>query len=284
MAANADDAGPAYIIELPESVSDVFVADTGRSTLLHYRHEGGALVLAGEGYMSIGQNGVGKQRAWDRRTPLGVYFVVDQLDTTRMPDKYGITAFPLDYPNEWDRLNRRTGDGIWLHGVAPGPGRRPAYDTDGCIALPNDDLAALESRIVPGLTPVVVARDVRYLDDEAIGALRDGLGAALDRWAGSLATGDLHAYLSMYADDFSYRGMEAGEWAAIRARSFADRKDTSIELGDVFLLADPEADELFLSRFRQTIVEGDHTRQVMKRLYWRRTADGQFRIVAEDNG
>jgi murein L,D-transpeptidase YafK len=234
--------------------------------------------------MSIGQNGVGKQRAWDRRTPLGLYFVVDQLDTERMPDKYGITAFPLDYPNEWDRLNRRTGDGIWLHGVQKGPDRRPEYDTDGCIALPNDDLAALEERIRPGLTPVVVTRDVDYLEDEDLASLRAGLKSALDAWAASLAARDLHAYLSLYADDFKYRGMDADDWAALKHRRFSSDVDATIELDDIFLLADPEEDNLYLSRFRQTTTEGESTRHVVKRLYWRRTADGSFRIVAEDNG
>ena len=32
-------------------------------------------------------------------------------------DKYGVAAYPLDYPNAWDRFNERTGYGIWLHGV-----------------------------------------------------------------------------------------------------------------------------------------------------------------------
>ena len=282
--AETDSRLPAYVIELPESVADVFIADTGGATIYRYSNSGGSLSLAGEGYMSIGENGAGKERAWDRRTPLGIYFVVDQLDTTRMPSKYGITAFPLDYPNAWDRRNERTGDGIWVHGVQPGPGLRPAWDTDGCLALPNEDLERLLDRFVPLATPVIVTRESAYAERAELEGLRVALRVALDSWKTSLAEVDLHAYLSMYADDFSYKGMANGDWAALRYRNFADRRAAAIELDEITLLADPEVDGLFLSRFRQTTFEEGERRRLLKRLYWRRQTDGSFRIVAEDNG
>ncbi|MEO1201253.1 MAG: L,D-transpeptidase family protein [Pseudomonadota bacterium] len=274
---------PAYIIELPDSVADVYVADTGASTFLRYANDRGGLRLVGESYMSIGQNGVGKQRAWDRRTPLGIYFVVDQLDTTRMHEKYGIAAFPLDYPNEWDRQNRRGGDGIWVHGVEPGPDQRPAFDTDGCIALPNEDLDFLLEKFIPLTTPVIVTREETYADPDEIEALRKALRRAIATWQGSIEAGDLHAYLSLYADDFSYRGMARNDWAALKLRAFAGGT-AELELEDLTLLGDPEDEDLYLSRFRQTTTVEGETRELMKRLYWRRQPDGSFRIVAEDNG
>ena len=57
-----------------------------------------------------------------------------------------------------------------------------------------------------------------------------------------------------------------------------------IALEDVFLLADPEDDGLYLARFRQTIAYDDRTVATIKRLYWRRTPEGALEIVAEDNG
>ena len=55
-------------------------------------------------------------------------------------------------------------------------------------------------------------------------------------------------------------------------------------IGDIFLLADPEEQDLYLARFRQEIVGTEGRIATIKRLYWRREADGTFRIVAEDNG
>lgn len=275
---------PAYVIELPEGVRDVFVADAGNATLYHFEHDEDRLTAGAETYMSVGQRGVGKERAWDRRTPLGIYFVVDQLDTSRLHEKYGVTAFPLDYPNEWDRLNERTGDGIWVHGVLPGEERRPPFDTDGCLALPNEDLAELEPRFLPLTTPVIVTREMQWVSEESRQTLRAELRESVDRWVSSLANADLHAYLSLYASDFAYRGMSTSEWAALRLSSFerVGPKDVSIE--ELILLADPEVEGLYLSRFLQTSADENGPVVRMKRLYWRRADDGELRIVAEDNG
>ena len=235
--------------------------------------------------MSIGQHGVGKQRAWDRRTPLGVYFIVDQLDTSKMHEKYGVTAFPLDYPNTWDRKHERTGDGIWVHGVLLDGGKRPPLDTDGCIALPNEDLVMLKDKFIPLVTPVIVTREMHWQDAGTIDALRRELKAAVDAWATHYADADLHAYLSMYADDFSYRGMHLNEWASFRVQILEQRGAVEIVVDDLLLLADPEEDGLYLSRFRETMSGSAGVRsRTIKRLYWRRNDDGDWRIVAEDNG
>ncbi len=275
---------PAYVIELPDSVRDVFVADAGNATLYHFEHDEDQLTAGAETYMSVGQRGVGKERARDRRTPLGIYFVVDQLDTSRMHEKYGVTAFPLDYPNEWDRLNQRTGDGIWVHGVLPGEELRPPFDTDGCLALPNEDLAELEPRFLPLTTPVIVTREMAWTSEESQQTLRAELRASVERWVASLAEADLHAYLSLYADDFTYRGMSTAEWAALRLSSFERVGPRDVSIEELILLADPEVEGLFLSRFLQRSAAENGPVVRMKRLYWRRGEYGELRIVAEDNG
>ena len=275
---------PAYLLEIPESIRTILIAETESSTLYKFVAGENGLRLQAESYMSVGQNGVGKQRAWDRRTPLGVYFINEQLDTTSLHEKYGPTAFPLDYPNIWDRINRRSGDGIWLHGVTPNGGRRPPLDTDGCIALPNEELMALEQDLIPLVTPVLIARQIDWAGAEQVAALRDELRRALDAWVTGYESGDLHQYLSLYADDFSYRGMNRDEWAAFRTQSITKAPPQSVELSDVLLLADPEYAGLYLARFGQAIVYEDRTVATVKRLYWRRTDDGRLVIVAEDNG
>lgn len=275
---------PAYILQLPESVGDVFIADTGAAKIYRFERTMSGVNMGHEGFMSIGQRGVGKERAWDRRTPLGVYFVVDQLNTDTMHEKYGITAFPLDYPNAWDRIRARTGDGIWVHGMAAGGGQRPPLDTDGCIALPNEDLAALEDNFVPLVTPVIVTREMRWQDAGSIAVLREELNTAINAWAKHYGDANLHAYLSMYADDFSYRGMQIAEWASFRLQTLEQRGAVKIAIDELLLLADPEEEGLILSRFRETISGPDIGSRTIKRLYWRRDEAGEWRIVAEDNG
>lgn len=281
LAAQPVDRLPAYLLQVPESIAAVLIAETDASALHSFDN---GTYASDQRYMSVGQKGVGKQRPWDKRTPLGIYFIQEHLDTTGLHERYGPAAFPLDYPNIWDRINKRSGDGIWIHGVTPNGGRRPPLDTDGCIALPNDELLSLAERLVPMVTPVIITRQIRWAAPEQVAADRAQLSAALEAWAASFRVGDMHGYLSSYADNFSYRGMNRDEWSAFRLQSIAARQLSQFELQDVLLLGHPEDSGLYLSRFRQTIVENDRTIATIKRLYWRRSADGALRIVAEDNG
>lgn len=281
--ASAADA-PAYVIELPDTVSSVFVADTGAASMYRFDASETGLDIAHQGYLSIGENGAGKSRAWDGKTPLGIYFVVDELDVSRLHEKYGVAAYPLDYPNTWDRLQDKTGDGIWLHGVVSDIEQRPAWDTDGCLALPNADLRAQAGSIVALVTPVIVTPAMDWQTSENLAALRDELRAVLAQWAGAQTSHDLPAYVSFYARDFSYRGMLYDEWLAYRAQTIGRRENLKVDVSDVMLLMDPVEDELYLSRFRHTVTDGDKATVTTKRLYWRRQDSGELKIVAEDNG
>lgn len=275
---------PAYLLELPASVGTVLVADTDRSALHRVGRDSQGAKYIDERYVSVGENGVGKQRPWDRRTPLGIYFVTEELDTSKLHERYGPIAFSLDYPNIWDRVNRRGGDGIWIHGVASGAGKRPPLDTDGCLALPNDEILALRESMQPNITPVIIARHVRWAGAAEIEAQRKEIRSAVDAWVKSMRSGDLHSYLSLYAEDFGYRGMTREQWVHFRVVTLGAMRIEEIRLEDVLLLADPEDDRLFLSRFQQVVVEPDRTVTTTKRLYWRRDDSGELKIVAEDNG
>lgn len=275
---------PAYVLQLPDTVQTLLIAETDTATLHRYEVRNNMLQPADQRRMSIGQNGVDKRQTGDRRTPLGIYFVLEELDTSNLHEKYGPVAFPLDYPNAWDSINERTGYGIWIHGVTPGGGERPARDTDGCIALPNDQLLSLKPFLVPLQTPVIVTRRLQLADAEVLAAAGNGLAAALDEWVSSFRDGDWSRYLALYADDFVYRGMDRDEWSAYRLHADGSRLLDDYTIADVLLLADPEDEDLYLSRFRQQVTEAGRSVVTTKRLYWRRSADGVFRVVAEDNG
>ncbi|MDH4071554.1 MAG: L,D-transpeptidase family protein [Gammaproteobacteria bacterium] len=275
---------PAWFLEIPDTVTDILVADTSTATMHRFARAGADIVEIDRRYMSIGQNGPGKEKAWDRKTPLGVYFITESLDTSRLHDKYGVAAFPLDYPNAWDRFNERTGYGIWLHGVDHNNPERPPLDTDGCLALPNEEILRLTDRLQPLVTPVIVTREMRWADADDVARLREELRIALDLWRESMGSGDLLAYLSLYADDFRYRDMDRADWASWRLGVFESRKLDGVEVRDVMLVADPEAPDLYLTRFTQVLATGDGPVTTTKRLYWRRSAGSRWQIVSEDSG
>jgi murein L,D-transpeptidase YafK len=276
---------PAWLIRLPETTPVVFIAETSASAFHRYDRVGNSVKKVRQDYMSIGQGGVGKRVAGDQRTPLGVYFVIEQLDTTRLHEKYGVTAFPLDYPNAWDRRHGRTGDGIWIHGVDPRGGVRPPLDTDGCIALPNDRISSLEKSFEPNVTPVLIAEDMAWSEPGAVAKVRGSLEQAIARWAEALEQGDMYTYLDAYDESFEHWGMNKDEWSTFSMETVGRRPITRVEVSDLLLLGDPVEQELYLSRFRLKVEEkGAGNVNSMRRIYWRRSESGAYRIVAEDSG
>lgn len=275
---------PDYVILLPDSVKTVLIAQTDRAEMVRYERGQSGLQPSAVQPISIGENGVGKVRTGDRKTPLGIYFIVETLPTTYLHEKYGPVAFPLDYPNARDVSLDRTGHGIWIHGVDPNAGPRPARDTDGCIALPNEELLSLQPFLTPLTTPVIVTQSEIEWDAETRDALREQLMARLASWSASYRDGDWHAYVSHYDEAFSARGLNRNEWLSFRAQSQADRSINDIHIDEVLLIQDPEETDLYLSRFQQTIVTDDTQVQTTKRLYWRRHDSGALKIVTEDNG
>ena len=280
----ADGAAPSYFLRLPEAVNTVFVAETSTATFHRFENKNGQPVRVGQSYMSIGQNGDGKQRSGDRRTPLGIYFVTERLDTSRLHEKYGVTAFVLDYPNVLDKQSGKTGDGIWVHGVDARGGKRPPQDTDGCIALPNEELAAMAALFASNTTPVIVGRELEWVDPDEIAALRFELEAAVAAWASSLERRDMQAHLSFYSEDFHHWTMDKSEWTVLLLGTHARRAIADVTVSELLLLADPNDEGLYLSRFTLSVTEEGATAVSTRRLYWRRSADGALRIVAEDAG
>jgi murein L,D-transpeptidase YafK len=277
---------PAWLLRVPGTTGTIFVAETDASTFHRFeRRDDHHVFKAGQDYMSIGRGGIRKEKNGDRKTPLGIYFVTEQLDTSRLHDKYGITAFTLDYPNAWDRRLGRTGDGIWVHGVDPNGGTRPPLDTDGCIALPNERLAALDGAFSPNITPVLITRRIEWATQEEVAVTRAALEAAVIGWVRGLEDGDMHAWLDAYDDDFLHWGMNKAEWSSFSMQTVANRPITDVKISELLLLGDPAEEGLYLSRFRLEVVENDARRVIsMRRMYWRRSESGAFRIIAEDSG
>lgn len=275
----------AWVLRLPESTPTLFVAETSGAAFHRFDRAGDGVVKVRHDYMSIGQGGIGKESSGDRRTPLGIYFVTEQLDTTRLHDKYGVTAFVLDYPNAWDRRLGRTGDGIWVHGVDPRGGKRPPLDTDGCIALPNARLLALEQSFEANVTPVLIATELAWTEPATVAELRAALENAVMRWADDLEQGDMYAWLDSYDEAFQHWGMDKEEWSAFSLETVGRRPITAVSVSDLLLLADPAEKGLYLSRFRLEIGEGESRTVISRRrIYWRRGENGVLRIIAEDSG
>jgi len=154
---------PSSLIQLSEKQDYVLVVDQSRHRMFLYKNQDGLPVYVDDFYVTIGKEGAGKIFEGDQKTPLGVYFVTRFIESNALPDLYGDGAFPINYPNIWDRRNGRTGTGIWLHGTPSEIFSRPPEDSDGCVIISNDDLKNLAPYVdVDQITPVILAKKIKW--------------------------------------------------------------------------------------------------------------------------
>lgn len=269
---------PRAFLHLAPSVHHAIAVDATHSRLYLFENRSGLPVQVASYYVALGRLGTGKEHEGDQRTPLGVYFVTGRIDTQELDDFYGAGALPLNYPNEHDRLRGRTGSDIWLHGVPADQRNRPLGSSNGCIVMANDDLRRLWRDLIPQYTPVVITRELDWIDPQSLATLRQELLATLDAWRQARSLGDIQRTLAFYGPEF--RSQEANP---IESRQQIERElltsgPRDREVRDVTLLGWTEEGERVVVNFSE-YVKGVRT-PVLRRQYWSREG-GQWKIYLE---
>lgn len=248
----------------------LIVVDTSKSRLYLYRNEAEQLKYVADYYITVGKNGVIKQSEGDKRTPIGVYFARPKLNQP-LPDLYGEGAYPLNYPNEWDKENNRRGSGIWLHGTPSNTYSRPPRASDGCVVLTNQDLKSLEPFLQSGKTPVVIVNNLEWLDSTNNNplTLKKELSAAMDTWLNDWKAQDTEKYLSHYSKDFSSDGINFQKWAEHKQRVQASKPEVEISVSDISMFSYPDTGKKmvvvdFVQDFRSPALKN----RMQKRQYW----------------
>jgi murein L,D-transpeptidase YafK len=272
------DALPDALLELAASQPYAIVVDTSRARLYVYANELGRPRYVTDFYISLGRFGVEKAREGDQKTPIGVYTVT--ADREKLPDFYGSRAFPLNYPNDWDRLQGRKGHGIWLHGTPSGTYSRPPWATDGCVVLANDDLARLSRFVDVSRTPVVIGASIRWRDRRAWEADREAFLAAFDGWKKAWESRDTDRYLANYSSRFHTESRDLASWKARKRQVNAGKAWVKVAVDDMSLFAYPGEKDMMMVTFRQDYRSSNLSNVARKRQYWVREG-GQWRILAE---
>jgi len=209
---------PAGLLHL-DPVQHPYVAavDASRSRLYWFANRTDAdglprLELLMDTYVSVGIQGVGKEREGDGRTPLGVYFIQKNLPGETLPDLFGMGALTLNYPNAVDVMRKRTGSGIWLHGTPSAQYSRAPEATDGCVVLSNPEMARLLGLGALRLTPVLIARELQWLPAGQPPEDRQALLARLQSWNQARLQDDEALLRSHYSERFERDNMGLDPW------------------------------------------------------------------------
>jgi len=143
----------------------------------------------------IGEKYGDKAISGDKRTPEGAYELLQKR--TGLDQFYGPFALTSNYPDNFDKSLNKTGHGIWIHGM-PLNGDRDKF-TQGCIALENDRLEALENNIDYKKTVLITTNTQFQKATKSEIAL---ILSTIYKWKDAWKYSKIDEYLSYYSKDF----------------------------------------------------------------------------------
>lgn len=271
---------PEPIWQLERSQPYIFVVDADKSRLYVYRNENGVPQYNADFYVTIGKNGSEKKYAGDKRTPLGVYFTSPKL-SQKLADIYGDAAFPLSYPNEWDRRQGKTGSGIWLHGTPHDTYSRAPQSSDGCIVLSNQDLNTLMPILQQGNVPVIVGKGIEWLKQKQLPQEKKALLDSVESWRKDWQSQDTETYLNHYSTAFSNGNLDFNHWSEEKRRIQASKSKVDINLSNLSIFRYPNSPlPMAVVTFDQSFRSNALDSQMRKRQYWI-LENQQWKIIYE---
>jgi murein L,D-transpeptidase YafK len=269
---------PEEFLALSERNKHAIAVDASRSRLYLFENRSSGLALVADYYVSVGKSGLEKKAEGDARTPLGVYFIISNLNPRQLKDFYGSGALPISYPNELDRKRDKTGGGIWLHGTSSDRYSRPPLATDGCVVLSNPDLEQLIRSVEVRTTPVVISRQLNWVPLHSARPDSSQFKEALTAWTSAKSSGDVNQLLRFYSTDFNSNGKTLSQWVPALRDELSLVHGRSIELKDLSILRWTDAADTMVVTFGE--VAAGRRSGPTKRQYWVRQGS-QWKIFYE---
>jgi murein L,D-transpeptidase YafK len=274
---------PKIFAQLNNKSKYLFYVDAGSSRLYLYENIDGKLSYKDDYYVSIGKNGFGKQYEGDKKTPVGVYFTGKKIRES-LSDFYGEVAYPLSYPNEIDRKNKRNGSGIWLHGTPKTTYNRAPLASDGCIVLSNPDLIKLSSVLDNNRIPIIISfQSLKDLEssNKNLTEKKHSLVNAIERWREKWEDQDTESYLKFYSKNFFSEKDDYESWTKKKRIIQTQKQKVFIELSEISFFDYPNTEnEMVLVDFIQDYKSPTINNKMNKRQYWI-NENNEWRIMYE---
>ncbi|EAL0287347.1 murein L,D-transpeptidase [Campylobacter coli] len=221
-----------------------------------------------------------KQVEGDLKTPVGFY----ELGRKFNPGDpyYGPFAFATTYPNLLDKVQGKTGGGIWIHGYPLDGTRLDEFKTRGCIALFNEDLEEF-AKVVQDKKVFAMTEE-----KEKVRAKKEDIAALLaDLFAWKLAwtDSDINTYLNFY-DEKQFKRfdkMKFEQFASMKKSIFSRKEDKKIKFSDINISPYPNVENETM--YRISFYEDYYTKNYQfkgdKILYVKIDSKGKMKILAE---
>lgn len=277
---------PVQLLGLNQQTRVALLVDKSRHRIYVYQQQADNAPprLLKDFYISTGRAEGNKVNEGDLRTPEGVYFITSFIPDEKLPEKYGIGAFPTNYPNVLDQRLGKTGNGIWLHGTDRLYYSRPPLDSEGCVVLSNVDLAKIRDLIQPGITPVVIADKIDWVSEENWQTIRHDVLSSINQWREDWESLNVDRYLAHYSDAFWSGRHNIESWRRHKSRVMAQKTYQKVTLSDLSVFYYPRrassGKEMVVARFVQDYRSNNFSSETGKQILLDKEATG-WRIVYE---
>ncbi len=224
----------------------------------------------------IGKNQSDKKILGDKATPEGIYFMLEKYEAEVLDfSRYGSRAFTLDYPNFYDKLERKTGSGIWLHAVPDTVSLRRG--SRGCVVVRDEIIKNLHPYYKPGFTPVIIQENVKMRSRKEAKNLRKELNQLVENWRQSWVQGDIDTYIKYYHSQFKSLGMNKEKWEKYK-RDLSERyQKIGVQLSRPVIY---EHKNEVIVRFVQKYSSNEYSDFGQKTLYLKKE-NGSYKILGE---
>lgn len=278
---------PKSLIDVADRYPHAIISELSTGKLYVYQRQADdSFLLLETMKTSIGKDGYGKNIEGDNKTPVGVYRIVSHLTPTQLDDFYGHAAYPVNYPNAWDKRNQRTGYGIWLHAEPMGlkEKTRPLLDSNGCVVLSNNDIDKINQYIDVGYTYIVMTPKVEMVPVAQVARLRKHIHQRIDDWQRAWESLAPAPYLAFYSADFNNLEKNWDQWVSYKKRVNGSKKFIDINISDVGIYDYPGEKNMLWVEYYQTYRSSNFESNGWKRQLWKLEADNVWRIIYEGGG
>jgi murein L,D-transpeptidase YafK len=263
----------------------LLICEKDTKILYIFRFADGKFSLVKQYPCIIGANNHAKRLEGDFATPEGVYFFLRFATGKTLAEKYGFGAFVLNYPNFLDRKERREGGGIWIHGHSPGKTIGvDVLDTQGCIALNNNDLKEMSGFLKPNGTPIAIVNKLQLTQIESQKESAKELRNFLDAWRQSWESINTKKYLSFYSSTFvNAEGMSYNAFKRHKERTNRSKKFIRVKMEDLAILMPPEhGGNVAVARFQQRYNSNNFKRD-SKKIFYLKKGQAGWQIIGESS-
>ncbi len=265
---------PTAIIKLPES-ENALVIEKKTQTLFLYTSASGELDLKLKIPCSTGEIAGIKQKAGDKKTPEGIYFLNDEFEDKYLTPIYGKKAFPTDYPNFIDKRSGKNGSAIWIHGTNK---ELKPMDSNGCIALNNSNIVMLSDYVTLYSTPVIIVDTLEHVDQKVQKTLETKIISIIEQWAKSLERETYHNFLSYYSPNYLPDMAWWEKWLMFRKSANKQEKIFNITQENMGIYYH---DKVFYCAFDDYLTFGDKKVKIGKRELFFEHKNNSFTLIGD---